>query len=97
MLTLNFRQGKTVVVLSEAQSATVSALIAELAEILVETGKASGEEVSSLRLALETSNGWVRLDDGAKTLEQLDVKNNATIGFSFSDDYSYSYESTEPH
>lgn len=75
----------------------MSQLIAQLAEILVETKQASFEQVELLRIALQKKDGtWFEITEAkASTLGELGVDDNTNVGYALGDD-DFGFEEVDP-
>jgi len=90
MPTVHFRQGTQTVVLPEAPTATVPAVIAELAEVLVSSQLASQDEVGELRLAVLNGNSWEEISQQTSEIQALGINDATIVGYAFgSGDFTY--------
>ena len=96
-LTLHARRGRTTIVLLQETSTKVPNLIAQLAEVLVETKEASNEEVVSLRVAVQKKDGtWEEVtEERTSSLEDLALTDDSIVGYALGSE-EFSYEEYEP-
>lgn len=88
MITLHAYRGRVSIVILQDEANKVNQLIAQLAEILVETKEASFDQVEQLRVAIEKKDGsWQEItQDADATLGDLDIGDNSRIGYIIGDE-----------